>query len=270
MDLLDFNLTESHGNVTQPQWDIGPWKGPDGFSGSGEHFGVKYNVIKIKDTDAVFSNFPSEELREKSFDEDGKFSYYEQHKKESDVYQDWMNKIGPYLADWALGLPRHANPPWRLLKFPDNYTLWVHKKGVKTDRYNARIDVYLFGAPHLGPPTARSSQSQLSPSIFRSPMEFVPHAIWLLKGRTGQCDCKYCIPGQSQKDINRRLRRGVDADSDDDADDDDDDDNAVASRRRGANSRTRRVKRDRSPPINLNAARDYRVGVSDPGPSSAI
>ena len=100
------------------------------------------------------------------------------------------------------------------MKFPDNYTLWVHKKGVKTDQYNARTDAYLFGAPHLGPRTARSSQA--SPTVFRSPMEFVPHAIWLMRGCTGQCDCKYCIPGQNQKDINRRLNHGVDADSDDD------------------------------------------------------
>ena len=102
------------------------------------------------------------------------------------------------------------------MKFPDNYTLWVHKKGVKTDQYNARTDAYLFGAPHLGPRTARSSQA--SPTVFRSPMEFVPHAIWLMRGCTGQCDCKYCIPGQNQKDINRRLNHGVDADSDDDDD----------------------------------------------------
>lgn len=168
------------------------------------------------------------------------------------------------------------------MKFPDNYTLYVHKKGIKTDQYNARTDAYLFGAPHLGPHTARSSQA--GPTVFRSPTEFVPHAIWLMRGCTGQCDCKYCLPGQTQKDINRRLNHGVDVDSDDD----DDNDNGLfsdcllpslidalipgltsASRRRGVNSRTRRVRRDRTPPINITVARDYRVRATDPGPSSA-
>src|SRR6266567_8464000 len=80
------------------------------------------------------------------------------------------------------------NPPWKLMKFPKNYTLWVHKSGVVTDRGNPRHDAYLYGAPHLGPRTARS---QTTSTIFRSPTEFVPHAIWLMKGSTGQCDCKY-------------------------------------------------------------------------------
>ena len=82
-----------------------------------------------------------------------------------------------------------------------------------------------------------------------------------MRGRTGKCDCKYCLPGQHQNDINRRLNRGVDVPESDD------DDNPP--RRRGGAGRTRRVRRDRTPPINIEIARDYRVGVTDPGPSSA-
>ena len=115
------------------------------------------------------------------------------------------------------------NPPWKLLKFPDNYTLWIHKKGVITDRLNPRTDAYLYGAPHLGPRTARSQTS--GATIFRSPMEFVPHAIWLMRGATGQCDCKYCIPSQNQHDINRRLNHGDNAGES--ADDEDEDNNGT-------------------------------------------
>src|SRR6266576_1523144 len=50
---LDPNLTESQGNVTQPHWDIGPFRSQDGYEGSNKNFGVKFNVIKIKNTDAV-------------------------------------------------------------------------------------------------------------------------------------------------------------------------------------------------------------------------
>ncbi|KAN0116009.1 hypothetical protein V8E52_006315 [Russula decolorans] len=256
---LDPNLTESQGNVTQPQWDVGPRKSDDGYKGSNEHFGVNYNVIKIKKTDAVLGNAPSEEQRQLSVNERGIFSQYKQQENEDKIYQSWMRKIGPYLADWVLHLPRHENPPWKLMKFPEHYTLWIHESGVITDRGNPRTDAYLYGAPPLGP---RTSRAQTTSAIFRSPTEFVPHAIWLMRGSTGQCDCKYCIPGQNQIDINRRLNHGVDADSEDD---DDGDDNAASSSRRRA--RTRRVRRDRSPPININAARDYRVGATDPDPS---
>lgn len=108
MDLLDLNLTESQGNVTQPQWDQGPWRGHDGYVGSNDHFKVKYNIIKIKNTDAVIDNLPSEELRERKYDDEGGFSYYEEQRLRDDVYQLWMNKIGPYLADWVLNLPRRG------------------------------------------------------------------------------------------------------------------------------------------------------------------
>lgn len=235
---LDPNLTESQGNVTQPQWDKGPRKTPDGYEGSSKLFGVRVNVIKIKKSDAVLGHMPTEEQCQETVDEKGNFSQYEQQKNGDETYQLWMRKIGPYLADWVLQLPRHGafsaffsrrfvlitwpvlleNPPWKLMKFPRNYTLWVHKSGVVTDRGNPRHDAYLYGAPHLGPRTARS---QTSATIFRSPMEFVPHAIWLMKGGTGQCDCKYCIPGQNQNDINRRLNHGDDDDDDADSEDED-------------------------------------------------
>jgi hypothetical protein len=105
---LDPNLTESQGNVTQPQWDVGPRKSDDGYKGSNEHFGVNYNVIKIKKTDAVLGNAPSEEQRQLSINERGIFSQYKQQENEDEIYQSWMRKIGPYLADWVLHLPRHG------------------------------------------------------------------------------------------------------------------------------------------------------------------
>jgi hypothetical protein len=105
---LDPNLTESQGNVTQPQWDIGPFKTHDGYEGSNQHFGVRVNVIKIKNTDAVLGHMPSEEQQQLSVNKKGKFSKYEQQKMGDETYQLWMSKIGPYLADWVLHLPRHG------------------------------------------------------------------------------------------------------------------------------------------------------------------
>jgi transcription-silencing protein Clr2 (cryptic loci regulator) len=295
---LSANPTESQENVTQQaQWKTGPTKGPNGYNGTGEHFRVVGSVIGIKNSDGVGDHLPREDQRQRRMDKEGIFSFYEQQDKDSDMYRDWMWKIGPYLADWVLGLPRNGafftslqlffvlvlirwadlleNPPWRLLRLPENYTLWVHKKGSEADPANPRIDAYLYGAPHLSPRTR-----------FRSPMEFVPHAIWLMRGSTGQCDCQYCMPGQNQTDINRRLNHGVDDPDDESVQNDNDEDggsgsggstgttngrSSSASRRRGASAgarRARRARRDRSQPTMIKA-KDYRVGMNgdrDPGP----
>jgi len=282
-------------------------KGPNGWSGKFKHFRVSENVIRIKNTDADISHIPSAGQRQWSEDEEGNFSVYEEiTESDNHLYQLWMNKVGPYLADWVLHKSPHgafffpcsflqhvlidgehltASPPWKLLKFPENYTLWVHKKGFDTDPANPRIDAYLHGAPRLGPATPRSPQ--LSPTVFRSPMEFVEHAIWLMKGGDDsgqQCRCKYCEPDQSQTEINDRLNHGVIVIDDDDDDHDPESGDGAgsggvrtttnnsassASRRgRGGARRVRRAKRDRSPPI---MAKDYRVGIpgADPGPGPA-
>jgi hypothetical protein len=104
-----------------------------------------------------------------------------------DHYRLWMDKIGPYLGDWALGegqngmfiiqLPRYdlyctdistktVSPQWRLMTFPENYTLWLHKSGDISDTRNLRMDVPLHGAPRLGPSNSRS-QNYATFSIHR-------------------------------------------------------------------------------------------------------
>lgn len=111
VDPLDPYTTESQGEVTQLEWDVGPIKSSEGYVGSNKHFGVRCNVIKIKNSDAVADNKPSEEqrqLREFTAENEKRFSQHELQKPGDDTYQDWMQKIGPYLADWALGLPRNG------------------------------------------------------------------------------------------------------------------------------------------------------------------
>lgn len=105
MDQLDPN---SQGNEAQPHWDRGPIRTNDGYEGSNENFRVMVNVIKIKKTDAVNDHLPSEEQRQFSVDNEGTFSQYEQQAVGSETYQLWMRKIGPYLADWVLRLPRRG------------------------------------------------------------------------------------------------------------------------------------------------------------------
>ncbi|KAI0252016.1 hypothetical protein BJV78DRAFT_1153994 [Lactifluus subvellereus] len=235
-------------------------KGRNGWNGKCDDFRVIDNVVRIKKTDARPSHVPSEAQRQLTWDEEGKnFSQHIQLPPDDHLYQLWMFKIGPYLGDWVLGKGSHVSPPWKLRNFPDGYTLWLHKTGVSTDPANPRTDAYLHGAPHLGP-TAGANRTHLSPTIFRSPMEFVEHAIWLMKGLEGKCLCKYCMPGQNQRAINRRLNRGLENDSDPESDDEDDNNNDAGAGAGNTNRpRRRRGRRDRTPPI---MAKDYRVGNS--------
>lgn len=85
-------------NVTPPQLI----HGPNGWQGHGEYFGVRENVIKIKNTDAQSSHMPSAEQRRGTKDDEGNFSRYEEVPKKHHIFQLWMHRIGPYLADWVL------------------------------------------------------------------------------------------------------------------------------------------------------------------------
>jgi hypothetical protein len=169
------------------------------------------NVIKVKNSDADPSILPSRQQRRKMFDDSGNYSQHVQQARGDPVFQLWMNKIGPYLADWVLDKRLSNDPtaltiPWRLIDFPKGYTLWVHLTGDRNDPANPRTDAYLYGSPH---------------KIFRSPMEFFEHAIWLMKGGSEAetpCQCKYCMPGQNQRAINRRLNRSTEDSEDEDSD----------------------------------------------------
>ncbi|KAF8267434.1 hypothetical protein EI94DRAFT_1801674 [Lactarius quietus] len=246
-------------------------RGFDGWGGGNKYFRVVGNVIKIKKSDAEKDIVPTEQMRRKMYDHSGNFSQHVQQYKTDHVYQLWMNKIGPYLADWVLDKrndPTALQLPWKLIGFPEGYTLWVHLTGDHEDPANPRTDAYLYGSPH---------------KIFRSPMEFVEHAIWLMKGGSAgeQCLCKYCTPGQSQRAINRRLDRGIGDDGEDDEDGNSDGNGAPhatiadikamrhpifqdrpgAGRAAAAHASARRRMRSERPSGSIRA-KDYRVGNS--------
>ena len=158
--------------------------------------------------------------------------------------------------------------PWKLLDFPEGYTLWVHFTGDHTDPANPRTDAYLYGAPN---------------KIFRSPMEFVEHAIWLMKGGNGRCQCKYCTPGQNQRAINRRLNHGTEDAEDEDSDGGTTNNAKVAglndpTRHRlfrnrpgygaSAAAARRRAARSERSPVEIKA-KDYRVGNRKGGGSGS-
>jgi hypothetical protein len=218
-DVIDLSTEEEY----PPDFDL-QLVNNEGWKGGNENFRVLGNVIKIKQSDGDATIVPTMEQRQKMYDREGNYSQHRQLFPKSPIFQLWMRKIGPYLADWVLDMrndrawppPFHKSLfltrrdatlgtaltiPWRLIGFPTGYTLWVHLTGDHADPANPRTDVYLYGSPH---------------KIFRSPMEFVEHAIWLMKGGDRQCLCKYCTPGQSQRAINHRLNHGGAGNDDDD------------------------------------------------------
>ena len=101
-EMAQLSSTGPQENVTIPQLA----RFANGWQGMGQHFRVLDNVIKIKNTDAVPEHVPSVEQRMGMVDEHGNFSQYEQVTPDKVLFHRWMNKIGPYLADWVL----HKSP----------------------------------------------------------------------------------------------------------------------------------------------------------------
>lgn len=87
----------------------------NGWSGQSEHFRVVGNVIKIKTSDADVNILPTEQQRRKMYDETGNYSQHVEQYKGDPVFQLWMSKIGPYLADWVLD--KRNDRAWWLFSF---------------------------------------------------------------------------------------------------------------------------------------------------------
>ncbi len=96
------NQSETSSSTEESPSDFHLKRGRDGWSGKNKRFRVVNNVIKIKESDANASILPTEQQRHKMYDESGNFSQHVQQYKGDHVFQLWMSKIGPYLADWVL------------------------------------------------------------------------------------------------------------------------------------------------------------------------
>ncbi|KAI9511938.1 hypothetical protein F5148DRAFT_184132 [Russula earlei] len=115
----------------------------------------------------------------------------------------WRTEIAKYLAPLMLGAMM-GRSPWTLADFPQGYALLLHKSRYRTQPSQPRRDFYLYGPTDV--------------TRFASPLEFVRHAEWLMRGahrtldvhRSPRCSCKYCdSDGASNKQsvISRELRR---------------------------------------------------------------
>jgi hypothetical protein len=98
--------------------------------------------------------------------------------------------------------------PWTLAAFPQGYELFLHKspprqQGARSPTASRR-DFLLYGAclqtKTLSTTTDACAEGSTDVSFFSSPLEFVPHAHWLMRGarrtpdksRAPRCRCKYC------------------------------------------------------------------------------
>jgi hypothetical protein len=86
-----------------------------GWSGGNDRFRVVENVIKIKKSDGYPNIVPTEQQRVKMYDQFGNFSQHIQLYNTDPVFQLWMNKIAPYLADWVLD--KRNDRAWLFLSF---------------------------------------------------------------------------------------------------------------------------------------------------------
>jgi hypothetical protein len=99
------NMDEGNPTEPQPQQNAVAQlrRGPNGWSGTGKFYRVMDNVIKIKNSDGDKNHVPTPEQRIFAYDEQDNFSQHVLLTKNDDLYQLWMAKIGPCLADWVLG-----------------------------------------------------------------------------------------------------------------------------------------------------------------------
>ncbi|KAI0315878.1 hypothetical protein OF83DRAFT_1129942 [Amylostereum chailletii] len=170
-----------------------------GFSGTTPSFSVTLNRMSVLASDGDPARVPAPGTHH---DTHGKPFHFERVLPTSADASlrrglaHWQKTIGRYVAAVMFGRKQTANdPPWILERWPEGYTFWVAIKP-KTDGKDGkprapRKDYYLYGGPT---------------SAFASPMEFVSHAIWLMSGRAGACECKYCSR-EDQQPITDRLER---------------------------------------------------------------
>lgn len=123
----------------------------------------------------------------------------------------WRAEIARYLAPFVLGATM-GRLTWTLAAFPPGYELFLHKSPRPHGRSSSsssssspasRRDFYLYGSTDV--------------PCFASPLEFVRHAEWLMRGahrtpdksRAPRCECKYCdVDGRCRKQsiISRELK----------------------------------------------------------------
>ncbi|KAH9010438.1 hypothetical protein EDB85DRAFT_2161283 [Lactarius pseudohatsudake] len=140
------------------------------------------------------------------------------------------NREKPTIPNWArahIPTATMGRLPWTLAAFPTGYELFLHMSPRPQGSAGStlRRDFLLYGSTDV--------------PFFSSPLEFVRHAEWLMRGahrtpdrsRAPRCECKYCdVDGRNQKQsvISRELRvrrarvlaqiGDGDADADSDAD----------------------------------------------------
>ncbi|KAB5595869.1 hypothetical protein CTheo_633 [Ceratobasidium theobromae] len=110
-------------------------------------------------------------------------------------YQSWLAIVGTVVAREMLGTTKNDGP-YYMVDFPEGYSLYYRfTKYPQASGSKPRRDQYLWGAKNI---------------VFRSPNEFTPHALWLMKGARADdpCQCIYCTDRvkPSQIDINKEFK----------------------------------------------------------------
>ncbi|QRV92540.1 Transcription-silencing protein, cryptic loci regulator Clr2 [Ceratobasidium sp. AG-Ba] len=131
---------------------------------------------------------PKESLEENP-DPIGRVNWMEHLPNSSATNKAWREFIGGFIAERHLGYTDTDETAYWMNGFPKGYALYRHHKTMPEGKPD-RDDVYLFGS---------------DVGRFRSPGEFLLHALWLMEGGCRhQCKCKNCtVPPE------RRRRSGA-------------------------------------------------------------
>ncbi|QRV74388.1 Transcription-silencing protein, cryptic loci regulator Clr2 [Ceratobasidium sp. AG-Ba] len=97
----------------------------------------------------------------------------------------WRKIIGKCIAKKHFGY-NTVETQYYMNGLPNGYTLYKHHK--TTPGKKKRSDTYLYGSR--------------TEHVFRSPQEFLMHALWLMQGAMpNMCKCKWCTGGHSRSQI---------------------------------------------------------------------
>ncbi|TKA68851.1 hypothetical protein B0A49_08081 [Cryomyces minteri] len=156
-------------------------------------------------------NQPTPQQLDSSPNDKGVVDYYRPVARGDPKDLDWRRKLGGMLMR-ELGTEEEKKTNNILDFFPENYRLYEHVKNtpaeeegqkVKSTKNHAgggndRQDAYLYGHP------------QGRKKRYRSPLEFLPHLLWLCLDNTGDpndCSCKICYPEDEEKALLARQHQ---------------------------------------------------------------
>ncbi|CAJ0850609.1 6656_t:CDS:2 [Entrophospora sp. SA101] len=144
--------------------------------------------LKLLVSDGSSSNYEINEVP--IIDESGAKAHFRLVTHDDSKAILWKTKVGKGLEKWLKSFDEFKDMMIEstLLEIPEGYSLYEHIKEYKNK--DTRRDTYLYEKLNFNDYTFIQSGGK---HRFRSPNEFIPHAIYIASDRNVPCICKYSL-----------------------------------------------------------------------------